>query len=101
MNMKISLFETADGQDLNCIQSGVYKFLIGPADCDPKSYLTLYVGESYSMLSRCGDHIYSLYQDPSYMGLTQSMLDDTNLRLIVKVHENVLSLRICRIQSEI
>jgi hypothetical protein len=88
--MVISFFQKNGCLDVEAVKAGVYKFLIGPANVSINQYLVLYVGESYSMLARCGDHIYSLFKDPSYMGLTQEMIDSDELKLVIEVQEKVI-----------
>ena len=63
---------------------------IGMFNDDEENYLPLYIGESYSMLLRCSNHLYELFHnDPSYFGLTKEDLKDDELQLIVDIYEKI------------
>lgn len=89
-NMIIKFFEKDGHINADSIYAGVYLFKIGLINEEEKNYLTLYIGESYSMLSRCSNHLYELFHnDPSYFGLSEENLKDNELQLIVDIYEKV------------
>lgn len=89
--MKIKFFENDGHINPNAIYAGVYQFKIGLLGDDEGQYLSLYVGESYSMLLRCSKHLYEVfYTDPSYFGLTDDNLKNEKLQLVVDIHKRVL-----------
>ncbi|HFU4459921.1 TPA: hypothetical protein ACGPAL_001486 [Streptococcus suis] len=48
----------------------------------------LYIGESYSMLIRCAQHLYQLRKNPLYFGMNDEILRNQNLILAFEVlHE--------------
>lgn len=88
--MKIKFFEKDGHINPDSICAGVYQFKIGLLDDEEKNYLPLYIGESYSMLSRCSTHLYELFHnDPSYFGLTKEDLEDEELQLIVDIYQKI------------
>lgn len=88
--MKIKFFEKDGHINPDSIYAGVYQFKIGLLDDEEKNYLPLYIGESYSMLSRCSTHLYELFHnDPSYFGLTKEDLEDEELQLIVDIYQKI------------
>ncbi len=87
--MRILFFEKEGYINQKAIYAGVYHFQIGLIDDDEKNYLSLYVGESYSMLKRCSEHIYDLFKNPSYFGLTKDDIENNRLQLIVRIHKQV------------
>ena len=46
-----------------------------------KEPICLYIGESVWIASRCGKHLYSLFDNPAYFGLTPEDLDNDELEL--------------------
>lgn len=64
--MKIDFFETDNGMDLRAIKGGIYQVEL---IMDGKNPICLYIGELVWIASRCGKHIYSLYENPAYFGL--------------------------------
>jgi len=64
--------------------AGVYQFILKKG----QNKKVLYIGESYSMLSRCAQHIYELEKDTSYFGLTEHW-NDESLELVVDIYESV------------
>lgn len=86
--MKVKFFEKDTGLDENSIGAGVYRFKIGVKTSEKDDdFLTLYIGESLTMLKRCGEHMYELYKNPKYFGLSNEHLCDDDLELVVEVHE--------------
>ena len=85
--MKIKFFEKDGRLNPEAIYAGVYQFSIGVQENTEDSSLPLYIGESYSMLSRCSNHLYEIFHtDPSYFGLTKENLEDERLQLIVDIY---------------
>lgn len=83
--MKIQFFETKEGFDNRAIKGGVYQIQL-------KGYgkiISLYIGESVWITERCGQHLYALYNDPQYFGLTYEDLDNDNLTLIFSVIDEI------------
>lgn len=88
--MIIKFFDKDGHVNPEAIYAGVYQFKIGVLGDDEDKYLPLYIGESYSMLSRCSDHLYEVFHtDPSYFGLTDENLKNEKLQLIADVYKGV------------
>lgn len=88
--MKIKFFDKNGCIDSDAIYAGVYQFKIGLLDDSEDKYLSLYIGESYSMISRCSNHLYEVFHtDPSYFGLKTEDLKNGTLQLIVEVYKKV------------
>ena len=88
--MKISFFKKGEMLDSQAIKAGVYQFKIGVIGDDESNYVSLYVGESYSMMIRCSNHLYEvIHNDPTYFGLKKMHIDNEKLNLIVEVYESV------------
>ena len=89
--MKVKFFENKGNIVLDSVFAGVYCFKIGKVGVAEDSYKPLYVGESYSMLKRCSEHIYNVFNvDPQYFGLTVENLKNDDLQLIVEIYESVV-----------
>lgn len=87
--MKIRFFEKDRHINTEVIYAGVYQFKIGVLGND-KNHLPLYIGKSYSMISRCSYHLYEVFHnDPSYFGLTSENLTNEELELIVEAYKYV------------
>ena len=71
--MKIDFFTTENGMDPRAIKGGVYQVELLMEGKEP---ICLYIGESIWIAIRCGEHIYSLYEDPAYFGLKQEDLNN-------------------------
>lgn len=85
--MKVEFFQGADGNlDPNAIKAGVYKISIY-SDMDRKKEFPLYIGESYCMIKRGGEHLYNVQKSPSYLGLTEEYYKDDSLVLSFTVYE--------------
>lgn len=88
--MVIKFFEKNNHINPEAIYAGVYQFKIGVLGDDEEQYLSLYIGESYSMLSRCSHHLFEVFHtDPSYFGLTKENLENKKLQLIVDIYKRV------------
>ncbi len=88
--MKISFFEENNKFKEEALGAGVYQFKIGLLGDELESYLSLYVGESYSMAIRCSNHLYEIFKnDSTYFGLGKEHLDDERLELLVDIYEPV------------
>lgn len=88
--MKIKFFENDGCMNLEAIYAGIYQFKIGLLGDDEKNYLSLYIGESYSMALRCSHHLYELFHtDPTYFGLTADNLQNEKLQLIVDIYKKI------------
>lgn len=55
--MKIRFFEKDNKFNDKALGAGVYQFKIGLLGDEPENYLSLYVGEAYSMAIRCSNHL--------------------------------------------
>lgn len=84
--MKIDFFETENGMDHRAINGGVYQIELM---MDGKKPICLYIGESVWIASRCGKHIYSLYEDPAYLGLKQEDIENEYLTLRFSVLDEI------------
>ena len=88
--MNIKFLKKGEVLDSQAIEAGVYQFKIGVVGEDESKYVSLYVGESYSMMIRCSNHLYEvIHNDPTYFGLKKTYIDNENLSLIVEVYETV------------
>lgn len=87
--MKIRFFEENEFLSKKAIGPGVYNIKIGLSGESKAEYKSLYIGESYSLMSRCSTHLYKLLQDPSYFGLEPEDLSNDNLELIFEVYESL------------
>ena len=76
--MKINFFETEEGFDSRAIRGGVYQVELL---MEGKKPICLYIGESVWIASRCGKHLYALYDNPAYFGLTLDDLNNDELQL--------------------
>lgn len=76
-------------EDLNqAIGSGIYQISIYK---DNKSRI-LYIGESETVLKRCGEHLYKLNklnESPGYFGFTEDILKDSNITLKFELLEKI------------
>lgn len=88
--MILQFFQKNGAIDPEAINAGVYQFKIGRIDDKEEEYLSLYIGESYSMIVRCSNHLYQVFHtDPTYFGLNLDYLKNDKLKLIVEVYESV------------
>lgn len=68
--IKIQFFKE-ETQLKYAVKGGVY--LIDLLKDDEEKPIHLYVGESGTVIKRCGEHLYTLFEQPDYFGL---VLDD-------------------------
>ena len=88
--MELRFFKKEEITESKAIYAGVYQFKIGLVRDSEDKYLSLYIGESYSMLIRCSEHLYEVFHnDPSYFGFTQDNINDDSLMLIVDVYKSI------------
>ena len=85
--MRIDFFTTNEGMDERAVRGGVYHVELLNKNTD--SLISLYIGESVWIVARCGEHLYSLYDNPNYFGLTKEDLEDDDLTLRFSVLEEI------------
>lgn len=87
--MKVKFFDVDGHVDACAFGAGVYQIKIGLVHA-PEQALPLYIGESFSMICRCSEHLYAVFcNDPAYFGLSADHLHDSRLELIVEVYQSV------------
>lgn len=86
-SIKINFFQKNGKFDIQSINASVYMVELLKDDVSPA--LPLYIGESVYMIKRCGEHLYDLFEDAEYFGLTDENLTDQNLQLDFKVLEHL------------
>ncbi len=84
--MKIQFFETNEGFDNRAIKGGVYQIELKGVN---GKTIPLYIGESVWITERCGQHLYALYNDPRYFGLTDDDLNNDSLTLVFSVLDEI------------
>lgn len=75
--IKIQFFE--EDKLKNAIKGGVY--LIDLLKDGKTKPIHLYVGESGAVIKRCGEHLYTLFNNPNYLGLKADDLERSDLTL--------------------
>ena len=75
--LNIDFFETENGMDIRAAKGGVYQVELVKED----KHICLYVGESIWIASRCGQHLYSVMDNPEYFGLKKEDIDNNELTL--------------------
>lgn len=85
--MRIDFFTTDKGMDERAARGGVYHVELLKENID--SLISLYIGESVWIATRCGEHLYSFYDDPNYFGLTKEDLENDELILRFSVLEGI------------
>lgn len=85
--MIINFFKTDKGMDERAAKGGVYHVELLKENTD--LLLSLYVGESVWIAARCGQHLYSFYDDPSYFGLKKEDFENDELILRFSVLEEI------------
>lgn len=85
--MKIDFFTTDKGMDKRAARGGVYHVELLKENTD--SVVSLYIGESVWIAARCGQHIYSLYDNPNLFGLTTKDLENDELILRFRILEKI------------
>lgn len=86
MILRIDFFETENGFDTRAIQGGVYQVELL---MEGKESICLYIGESVWIASRCGKHLYSLFESSEYFGLTADDLCNDELILKISVVNDI------------
>lgn len=84
--MKIDFFETDNGMDIKAVRGGVYQVELVMENREP---ICLYIGESVWIASRCGKHLYSVWENPEYFGLTKEDLNNDKLTLKFSVLDEI------------
>lgn len=69
------------------VEGGVY--LIDLLNDDKESSIHLYVGESGAVIKRCGEHLYTLFSHPEYLGLVNDDLENSKLTLRIELVEAI------------
>lgn len=77
--MRIDFFNTEMGMDNRAIKGGIYQIDLINVEADKS--ICLYIGESACIASRCGTHLYSIFEEPEYLGLKKDDLDSDKLTL--------------------
>lgn len=77
--MIIDFFNTINGMDVNAVGAGIYMVELMKKKNDTS--ICLYVGESVWIASRCGKHLYSVYEDPRYFGLKEEDINNDDFTL--------------------
>lgn len=85
--MRIDFFTTIKGMDVRAARGGVYHVELLNENTD--SLISLYIGESVWIAERCGQHLYSFYEDPNYFGLEKEDLENDELVLRFSVLEGI------------
>ncbi|MGF2142341.1 hypothetical protein ACQUD9_06685 [Vagococcus fluvialis] len=85
--MKIDFFTKAD--EINkTLMPAIYGIEIGRIDNDKTELI--YIGQSFVPISRCGKHLNNIqYKKPNYLGFTDDILCDENLRIVFTIIENI------------
>ncbi|HFI0903327.1 hypothetical protein ACS6X4_02920 [Streptococcus suis] len=81
MNLQVQFFQN---DVIKAIKGGVYQISLQKVDGER---CVLYIGESFSMLIRCAQHLYQLRKYPEYLGMTTEILRDQNLILMFEILE--------------
>ncbi|WP_074413852.1 hypothetical protein [Streptococcus suis] len=81
MNLQVQFFQN---DVIKAIKGGGYQILLQKVDGERR---VLYIGESFSMLIRCAQHLYQLRKYPEYLGMTTEILRDQNLILMFEILE--------------
>ncbi|HEM3642790.1 TPA: hypothetical protein U1C36_001954 [Streptococcus suis] len=81
MSLQVQFFQN---DVIQAIKGGVYQISLQKVDGERR---VLYIGESFSMLIRCAQHLYQLRKYPEYLGMTTEILRDQNLILMFEILE--------------
>ncbi|MHC3663825.1 hypothetical protein [Streptococcus suis] len=81
MNLQVQFFQN---DVIKAIKGGVYQISLQKVGGERR---VLYIGESFSMLIRCAQHLYQLRKYPEYLGMTAEILRDQNLILMFEILE--------------
>lgn len=85
--MKIEFFQTEYGLDQEAVNGGVYKVEL--INSHKNKCACLYVGESVFIIKRCGEHLYELFKNPTYFGLNEYDLINSDFVLRFSVAESI------------
>ena len=85
--MKIDFFETDSGMDPRAVKGGTY--LVELINCRTADKVCLYIGESVWIASRCGVHLYSLFENAAYFGLIDEDLENESFILKFSVIDTI------------
>lgn len=85
--MRIDYFITDEGMDERAARGGVYHVELIKKNTDTS--ISLYIGESVWIAARCGEHLYSFYDNPNYFGLTKEDIENDELILRFSVLEEI------------
>lgn len=79
--MVIDFFKENKGLKTEAVKGGVY--LVELLKEGNEQSIPLYIGESGLMVKRCGEHLYTLFEEPGYFGLTPNDLkrDDLTIKI--------------------
>lgn len=77
--MVIDFFKKGKGLKTEAVKGGVY--LVELLKEGNEQSIPLYIGESGSMVKRCGEHLYTLFDEPNYFGLNQNDLTRGDLTI--------------------
>lgn len=86
--MQIDFFDTETGMDNRAVKGGVYQ--IDLINVETNKSVCLYIGESVWIASRCGLHLYSIFEEPEYLGLKKDDLDNDKLTLKFSVISEII-----------
>ncbi|HEL1616856.1 TPA: hypothetical protein VB846_000568 [Streptococcus suis] len=81
MNLQVQFFQN---DVIKAIKGGVYQISLQKDDGERR---VLYIGESFSMLIRCAQHLYQHRKYPEYLGMTTETLRNQNLILMFEILE--------------
>lgn len=85
-NIKIQFFEEKN-QLNDAIEGRVY--LIDLLKDGKEKPIHLYVGESGAVIKRCGEHLYTLFNQPDYLGLKPCDLNKSDLTLRFRLVKSI------------
>lgn len=86
--MEINFFETSNEFDQRAVKGGIYHVELLKKD-GGMNPISLYIGESVWIASRCGQHLYSFFENPQYFGLNSENLKDESLILKFSVLDTI------------
>lgn len=89
MDIKISFFQEEGRLDDRAIGSGVYIIELLNEDKPLSPTLPLYIGESFYMVKRCGEHLFEFIKNPALFGLIVDNLANDRFRLCFSVLESL------------
>ena len=96
--IKVELFKKNGDFQRESIDGGVYCISLSLVS-DREKQITLYVGESGSMLHRCSRHLCRIFENAEYMGLDKEDLERQDLVLMFSVLEKLTDKKIREIRT--